>query len=51
MEGEFMKDSKKKYVKEILLKPDPFSLCPEEVQLAACYLVRKKIKEWGERRR
>lgn len=37
MEGEFMKDSKKKYVKEILLKPDPFSLCP-----VSCILFSEK---------
>ncbi len=51
MEGESMKDSKKKYTKEILFKPDPFSLCPEEIQLAAYQLVKKKIEEWRERRK
>jgi len=51
MEGESMKDSKKKYTKGILFKPDPFSKCPEEIQLAAYQLVREKIEEWRKRRK
>jgi len=46
-----MKSSKKKYTKEIFFKPDPFSKCPEEIQLAAYQLMREKIKKWKEGRK
>jgi len=41
-----MTKGKRKYIKEILLKPDPFSKCPAEVQLAAYQLIREKIEGW-----
>jgi len=38
-------------VNPLILKPDPFSKCPEEIQLAAYQLMREKIKRWKEGRK
>ena len=34
----------KKYTKVVIFRPDPFSKCPEEIQLAAYQLMRKRIE-------
>jgi len=41
----------KKYTKVVIFRPDPFSKCPEEIQLAAYQLMRERVKDLREKKR
>jgi len=36
-------------VNPLILKPDPFSKCPEEIQIATYKLMKERIEKWRKR--